>query len=46
MFRLVWVAQTPGTVFLQTNDGPVAVHGVDGSVVSYVESDLHTATAL
>ncbi len=46
MFRLVWVAQTSGTVFLQTNDGPVAVHGVDGSVVSYVESDLHTATAL
>lgn len=46
MFRLVWVAQGSGAVFMQSNDGPIAVHDATGHVVGYVDSELHTATAL
>ncbi len=46
MFRLVWVAPSTGTVYLQANEGPVAVHDVDGSLVSFVASDIASARAL
>jgi hypothetical protein len=46
MFRLVWVAPSTGTVYLQANEGPVAVHDAGGRLVSFVASDVAAACAL
>jgi len=45
-FGLVWVSPQSGSVFLQTIDGPIAVHDASGSLISFVPSSLNSAQAL
>jgi DNA-binding beta-propeller fold protein YncE len=45
-FSLVWVAPGSGAVYLQTLEGPLAVHDATGTLVSFVPSSLATARAL
>lgn len=45
-FGLVWVSPQVGCVFLQTLEGPVAVHDASGTLISFVPSSLNSATAL
>jgi hypothetical protein len=45
-FGLVWVSPQSGAVFLQTLEGPVAVHDASGSLISFVPSSLNSAKAL
>jgi hypothetical protein len=45
-FGLVWVAPESGTVYLQSLEGPVAVHEAGGRLLSFVSSALVTTRAL
>ena len=45
-FGLVWVAPVSGTIFMQSADGPVAIHSSDGRLVAVADSNLQTAIAL